>query len=41
MTNYYLIITFVVLLIGVKAVDKAQSNARHLPDLGAAASRKG
>jgi triphosphoribosyl-dephospho-CoA synthetase len=41
MANYYLITTFVVLLIGAEAADKAQPDARHLLDQGAAASRKG
>jgi hypothetical protein len=41
MTIYYLITTFVVLLVGVEAVDKAQSGTRHLLDQGAAASLEG
>jgi hypothetical protein len=41
MTNYYLITTFVVLLAGAEAVDKAQLGAQHLPDHGVAASREG
>jgi hypothetical protein len=41
MTNYYLIIWFVVLLAGAKVADKAQSSARHLPNQGAATSREG
>jgi hypothetical protein len=32
MANYYHITTFVVLLAGAEAADKAQSGARHLPD---------
>jgi hypothetical protein len=40
MINYYLIITFVVLLVGAEAADKAQSSA-HLLDQGAGASREG
>jgi hypothetical protein len=38
MINYYLITTFVVLLIGAEAADFAQSGARHLPEQGAAPS---
>jgi hypothetical protein len=41
MTNFYLITTFIVLLIGAEAADKATSGTRHLPDQGAAASREG
>jgi hypothetical protein len=41
MGNYYLITTFVVLLAGVEATNKAQPGAGHLPDQGAAASREG
>jgi hypothetical protein len=41
MTNCYLITTFIVLLVGAEAANKAQSGARHLPDQGAAASREG
>jgi hypothetical protein len=41
MTNYYLITAFVILLAGVEAVDKAQSDAQHLPDQGVAASMEG
>jgi hypothetical protein len=41
MENYYLITTFVVLLAGVEATNKAQPGAGHLPDQGAAASREG
>jgi hypothetical protein len=40
MANYYLITTFVVLLTGVKSIDKAQSGAGHLPEQGAATSRE-
>jgi hypothetical protein len=38
--NYYLITTFVVLVIGAEAVDKAQSGMRHLLDQGATPSRE-
>jgi hypothetical protein len=41
MTNFYLITTFVVLLTGAEAADKATSGTRHLPDQGAIASREG
>jgi hypothetical protein len=41
MTNYYLITTFVVLLTGAKAANKAQLGTRHLPDQGEATSTKG
>jgi hypothetical protein len=41
MTNFYLVTTIVVLLVGAKAVDKATSGTGHLPDQGAAASREG
>jgi hypothetical protein len=41
MTNYHLITTFVVLLIGAEVADKAQSGARHLLDEGATPSREG
>jgi hypothetical protein len=41
MINVYLIIIFVVLLIGAEAVNKVQSDARHLPDQPAVASREG
>jgi hypothetical protein len=41
MTIFYLVTTFVVLLIGAEAADKAISGARHLPDQGAAASKEG
>jgi hypothetical protein len=41
MANYYLITTFVVLLTGDEAADKAQLGARHLPDQGATPSREG
>jgi hypothetical protein len=41
MTNFYLITTFVALLAGAEAADKATLGTRHLPDQEAAASRKG
>jgi hypothetical protein len=41
MTNFYLITTFAVLLIGPEAADQATSGTRHLPDQGAVASREG
>jgi hypothetical protein len=41
MTNFYLITTFVVLLTGVEAADKATSGAQHLLDEGATTSREG
>jgi triphosphoribosyl-dephospho-CoA synthetase len=41
MINYYLITTFVVLLIGAETADKVQSGAQYLLDQGAAPSRKG
>jgi hypothetical protein len=41
MTNFYLITTFVVLLAGAEAADKAISGTRPLLDQGAAASREG
>jgi pectate lyase len=41
MTNYYLITTFVVLLLGAEAANKAQSSTQDLLDQGVAASRKG
>jgi hypothetical protein len=41
MTNYYLITTFVVLLVGAEAADKAQSHVQHLPNQGVVASREG
>jgi hypothetical protein len=41
MTNFYLITTFIVLLTGVEAADKAPLGAQHLPDQGAAASMEG
>jgi hypothetical protein len=41
MTNCYLITTFIVLLVGAEAPDKAQSGARHLRDQGAAPSGEG
>jgi hypothetical protein len=37
---FYLVTTFVVLLTGAEAADKAISGARHLPDQGAVASRE-
>jgi hypothetical protein len=40
MTIFYLVTTFVVLLTGVEAADKAISSAQHLQDQGAAASRE-
>jgi hypothetical protein len=40
MTNFYLITTFVVLLTGAEAADKATSGAQHLPDQGVVASRE-
>jgi hypothetical protein len=36
MANYYLITTFVLLLAGAEAVNKAQPGIGHLPDQGAA-----
>jgi hypothetical protein len=39
--TFFLVTTFVVLLVGAEAADKAISDARHLPDQGAAASREG
>jgi hypothetical protein len=39
--NYYLITIFVVLLVGAEAADKAQSDARHLPNKRAIALREG
>jgi hypothetical protein len=41
MTIFYLVTTFVILLTGVEATDKAISGAQHLPNHGAAASREG
>jgi hypothetical protein len=41
MTIFYLLTTFVVLLTGVEAADKAILGARHLPNKGAATSREG
>jgi hypothetical protein len=41
MANYYLIRTFVVLLVGAEAANKAQPGAQHLPDQGASPSREG
>jgi hypothetical protein len=41
MSNYYLITTFLVLLTGAEAADKAQPDARHLPDQGVAALGEG
>jgi hypothetical protein len=41
MTNFYLMITFVVLLTGAEAADKATSGARYLPNQGAVASSEG
>jgi hypothetical protein len=41
MRNFYLITTFVVLLVRDEAADKAQSGSQHLPDQEAAASREG
>jgi predicted transposase YdaD len=41
MMIFYLITTFTVLLIGDEAADKATSGTKHLPDKGAAASKKG
>jgi hypothetical protein len=41
MTNVHIITTFFVLLIGVEAVDKTTSGARHLPNQGPATSMKG
>jgi hypothetical protein len=38
---FYLVTAFVVLLTGAEAADKTISGARHLPDQGAVASRKG
>jgi hypothetical protein len=38
---FYLVTIFVVLLVCVEAINKAISGIRHLPDQGAAASRKG
>jgi hypothetical protein len=38
---FYLVTTFVVLLTGAEAADKATSSAQHLPDQGAATSREG
>jgi hypothetical protein len=32
MTNFYLITTFLVLLVGAEAADKATLDTRHLPD---------
>jgi hypothetical protein len=40
MTIFYLITIFVVLLAGAEAADKAISDAQHLRDQGAAASRE-
>jgi hypothetical protein len=39
--NFFLVTTFVVLLAGAEAADKAISDARHLPNQGAATSREG
>jgi hypothetical protein len=41
MSIFCLVTTFVVLLAGAEAADKAISGARYLPDQGAAASREG
>jgi hypothetical protein len=41
MVTFYLVTTFIVLLTGAEAVDKAISGARYLPDQGAIASREG
>jgi hypothetical protein len=41
MIIFYLVTTFVVLLAGAEAADKAILGAQHLPDQGAAASREG
>jgi hypothetical protein len=41
MNFFYLLTTIVVLLAGDEAANKATSDARHLPDQGAAPSRKG
>jgi hypothetical protein len=41
MTNFHLITTFVVLLVGAEVADKATSGTRHLPNHGAAASMEG
>jgi hypothetical protein len=41
MTKNYLITTFVVLLAGDEATDKATSDTKRLPDHEAAASREG
>jgi hypothetical protein len=41
MNIFYLLTTIVVLLEGDEAADKAKSDATHLPDQGAAPSRKG
>jgi hypothetical protein len=41
MANYYLITTFVILLAGAEATDKAQLGSQHLPNQGAATSREG
>jgi hypothetical protein len=41
MTIFYLVTTFVVLLVGAEAADKVISGTRHLPDQGAATSREG
>jgi hypothetical protein len=41
MTIFYPVTTFVVLLTGAKAANKAISGARHLPNQGAVASREG
>jgi hypothetical protein len=41
MKKIYLLIIIVVLFIGDEAADKAKSDAKHLPDQGAAPSREG
>jgi hypothetical protein len=41
MNIFYLLTTFVVLLIGDEVAGKAKSDATHLPNQGAAPSRKG
>jgi hypothetical protein len=41
MTNFYLITTFLILLVGAEAADKATLDTRHLPDQWATISREG
>jgi hypothetical protein len=41
MIIFYLVTTFVVLLAGAKAADKATLGTRHLPDQGVATSWEG